>query len=177
MLGKHAWAEEHEALLQEVHEDICARGWNERVGAFVQVYGGADLDASNLLLAEYGFVDATDPRFVATVDRTIEKLSHSGLLYRYRNADDFGTPRSAFGVCSFWLVRALSSIGRRAEAETRFDELLALANRHGLYGEDFDFTTKRQLGNFPQAYCHLALIDCALTLSDGRRDDEDLICA
>ncbi len=175
MLGRKDWADEHEALLREMHEEICAKGWNDKVGSFVQVYEGTDLDASNLLLAEYGFIDAHDPRFIATVDRTIEHLAHNGLLYRYRNEDDFGTPQSAFGVCSFWLVLALCSIGRHAEAERRFDELLTLANRHGLYGEDFDFSTKRQLGNFPQAYSHLALIRCALALSSGRRGDEELI--
>jgi GH15 family glucan-1,4-alpha-glucosidase len=164
LLGKARWAADHEELAREVHADICAHGWSERLGAFTQSYGSDDLDAANLLLAEYGFLSPTDPRFVATVERTQASLGRDGLLYRYRNRDDFGEPRSAFTVCSFWLVKALASMGRRRQARELFEQLLAAANPLGLYGEDLDFTTRRQLGNFPQAYSHLALIDCALAL-------------
>jgi GH15 family glucan-1,4-alpha-glucosidase len=94
-------------------------------------------------------------------------------MFRYRNQDDFGVPQSAFTVCSFWLVKALASIGRREEARELFETLLNAANDHGLYGEDLDFATRRQLGNFPQAYSHLALIDCALELSRGE-DNENI---
>jgi GH15 family glucan-1,4-alpha-glucosidase len=166
-LGKTRWAEEHEGLAREVHAEICAHGWSERLGAFTQSYGSDDLDAANLLMAEYGFLTPTDPRFVATVERTMESLGRDGLLYRYRNHDDFGEPRSAFTVCSFWLVKALASMGRRRRARELFEQLLANANPLGLYGEDLDFGTRRQLGNFPQAYSHLALIDCALALELG----------
>jgi len=150
-------------------------GWNEEKGAFVQSYGVSDLDASNLLMAEYGFLSVTDPRFIATVERTQEELCVDGLMYRYRNQDDFGEPQSAFTVCSFWLVKALASIKRRAEARKLFESLLEAANGHGLYGEDLDFKTRRHLGNFPQAYSHLALIDCALELS--KEEDSDIIHA
>jgi len=94
-------------------------------------------------------------------------------MCRYRNQDDFGVPKSAFTVCSFWLVKALASVGRRDEARTLFESLLRAGNAHGLYSEDLDFRTRRQLGNFPQAYSHLALIDCALELS--RDEDNTLI--
>jgi alpha,alpha-trehalase len=158
-----------------MHADIIHRGWNEQKQAFVQSYGSNDLDASNLLLAEYGFIEATDPRFIATVERTQAELCVDGLMYRYRNQDDFGEPQSAFTVCSFWLVKALVSIRRRGDARRLFEELLAAANGHGLYGEDLDFRTRRHLGNFPQAYSHLALIDCALALS--REEDSEMIIA
>lgn len=175
LLEKHDWAQEYQPLLEEIHQDICDRGWNEEKQSFVQSYGSADLDASSLLLAEYGFLTPDDPRFVATVERSLEELCVDGLMYRYRNQDDFGEPRSAFTVCSFWLVKALASIKRRAAARRLFESLLKAANGHGLYGEDLDFKTRRHLGNFPQAYSHLALIDCALELS--KEEDRDIIQA
>lgn len=175
LLGKEEWADQHRDLLETMRAGILEEGWSEGKGAFVQAYGSDDLDASNLLMAEYGFIDPKDPRFVATVERTLEELCEDGLLYRYRNHDDFGRPRSAFTVCSFWMVKALISIGRRKDARRMFEELLRAANRHGLYGEDLDFATRRHLGNFPQAYSHLALIDCALDLS--RDEGNELIQA
>lgn len=174
LLGKTAWAEPREQLANEMHADICAHGWSNEASAFTQSYGTPDLDASNLLLADYGFLDAMDPRFIATVERTEQELGRDGLLYRYKNADDFGKPSSAFTVCSFWLVKALALIGQRKKARKLFEQLLASANPHGLFGEDLDFTTRRQLGNFPQAYSHLALIDCALVL-EGDDEHEVLI--
>jgi alpha,alpha-trehalase len=175
LLDKHEWAAEHRPLLMQIHEDICRRGWNEAKGAFVQAYGSTDLDASNLLMAEFGFIEPCDPRFVATVERSQVELCVDGLMYRYRNQDDFGEPQSAFTVCSFWLVKALASIKRRDQARQLFESLLKAANGHGLYGEDLDFKTRRHLGNFPQAYSHLALIDCALELS--KEEDKDIIIA
>ncbi|MDX1679176.1 MAG: glycoside hydrolase family 15 protein [Akkermansiaceae bacterium] len=175
LLDKHDWAENQRPLLEEMHESICEQGWNEEVGAFVQSYDSIHLDASNLLMAEYGFIEATDPRFVGTVEKTRQDLCVDGLMYRYRNQDDFGKPKSAFTVCSFWLVKALALIGCKDEAVELFESLLHAANCHGLYGEDLDFETRRQLGNFPQAYSHLALIDCALELS--KDEESDLIQA
>ncbi len=175
LLGKEHWADKHRELLQTIHNDICQKGWSESEQSFTQAYGSPDLDASNLLLAEYGFLPASDPRFISTVERTRDKLCVNGLMFRYRNQDDFGEPHSAFTVCSFWLVKALASIRRRDEARKLFETLLAAANMHGLYGEDLDIKTRRHLGNFPQAYSHLALIDCALTLS--KEEDTDLIVA
>jgi GH15 family glucan-1,4-alpha-glucosidase len=170
LLNKDAWASEHEPLRDEIHAEICQRGWNAEVGAFTQSYGSTDLDSSNLLMAEYGFLDGQDPQFVSTVRKTKEQLCRDGLLYRYRNHDDFGEPNSAFTVCSFWMVKALAAIGARDEARVMFEDLLAQANPKGLYGEDLDFATRRHLGNFPQAYSHLALIDCALLLGEDEND-------
>jgi GH15 family glucan-1,4-alpha-glucosidase len=95
-------------------------------------------------------------------------------MYRYRNQDDFGEPKSAFTVCSFWMVKALAAVGRQKDARAIFENLLGCANPHGLFGEDLDFETRRHLGNFPQAHSHLALIDCAHEL-DGDDEDELLI--
>ncbi|GHC59101.1 glycoside hydrolase family 15 protein [Roseibacillus persicicus] len=175
LLGKDEWAEMQRPALAQIHEDIHKRGWNEEKGAFVQAYGADDLDASNLLMAEYGFIEPTHPRFIATVEKSQEELCEDGLMFRYRNQDDFGEPKSAFTVCSFWLVKALVQIKKKAEAREMFEQLLAASNEHKLYGEDLDIETRRHLGNFPQAYCHLALIDCALALS--KEEDDEMIQA
>lgn len=175
LLGKEDWARMQEAVLQEIHEDIHEKGWDEKKGAFVQAYGSDDLDASNLLMAEYGFIEPSNERFISTVQRSRTELCNNGLMYRYKNQDDFGEPESAFTVCSFWLVKALIQIKERKDAREMFENLLALSNEHQLYGEDLDFKNFRHLGNFPQAYCHLALIDCALGLS--QEEDDELIHA
>lgn len=175
LLGKTDWAAPREQLAAEMHKDICEHGWSDEAGAFTQSYGVVDLDASNLLLADYGFLEPTDPRFIKTVERTEQELGRDGLLYRYKNKDDFGLPSSAFTVCSFWLVKALALIGKRKKARHLFEQLLAAANPHGLFGEDLDFKTRRQLGNFPQAYSHLALIDCALELDGEDEHDPDVL--
>lgn len=170
MLGKDIWADEHEPLQAEIKAHIMENGWSEKKQAFTQAYGSDDLDSSNLLMAEYGFIDYKHPKFVSTVEKSDEDLCRGGLMYRYRNQDDFGEPSSAFTVCSFWMVKALAKTGKRREARKRFETLLSYANPKGLYGEDLDFESKRHLGNFPQAYSHLALIDCALELAEDCGD-------
>lgn len=175
LLGKDKWADMQRPALEGIHQDIHQQGWSEEKQAFVQAYGSNDLDASNLLMAEYGFIEPSHPRFVSTVEKSEEELCENGLMFRYRNQDDFGEPKSAFTVCSFWLVKALVQIKRKADARSMFENLLAAANEHGLYGEDLDIKTRRHLGNFPQAYCHLALIDCALALST--EEDDEIIQA
>lgn len=145
-----------------VRADIGLNGWSERRQAFTQSYGSSALDAANLLMWRSGFVDASDPRWVATVRATYAELCVDGLTYRYRNADDFGLPKSAFTVCTFWMIQALYSIGERGLAREMFDKVLGLSNHLGLLSEDMDPETLRLLGNFPQGYSHLALIDTAL---------------
>lgn len=170
MLDKHEWAGRHIELRDAIRADVMENGWDAQKQCFTQAYGTGDLDSANLLMAEYGFIDPRDPKFVSTVEQSDKELRRGGLMYRYRNTDDFGQPGSAFTVCSFWMVKALACIGRRREARQRFETLLSYANPKGLYGEDLDFDTKRQLGNFPQAYSHLALIDCALELAEDCGD-------
>lgn len=160
------------SLRDEIKSDILANGWNEEVGAFTQSYGSNCVDAANLLIADYGFIATDDHKYVSTVEVTSEKLCRNGLMYRYKNEDDFGLPKSSFTVCSFWMVKALWNIGRKAEAKKMFDTLLGYRNHVGLMSEDLDFETKEMLGNFPQGYSHLALIDCALSLCEGDFGEE-----
>ena len=159
-------------LRDEIRADILANGWNESMGTFTQAYGSNCLDASNLLMADYGFIEASDPKFIATVQLTRKELCRDGLMYRYKNKDDFGLPKSSFTVCSFWLVKALWSIGQHEDARLMFNRLLSYRNHLGLMSEDLDFATKELLGNFPQGYSHLALIDCALALCEGDFGEE-----
>ncbi len=144
-----------------IKTDVLARGWNARINSFSQAYGNSEVDASLLLMEQYGFLEASDPRYMLTVDRIREELLRDGLMFRYRSSDDFGEPESAFTICTFWLIRALFVTGRREEARELFEQVVASSNHVGLFSEDLDFKTRRQLGNFPQAYSHLALIDVA----------------
>jgi len=152
-------------MRQKIRSDILKKGWDPDIGAFVQAYGEKHLDAANLLMEHYGFIEASDPRYVSTVIETHRQLGQNGLMYRYRNLDDFGTPKSSFTVCTFWMVKSLYRIGRQAEAQNLFHKILSYRNHLGLLSEDIDFDTKKLLGNFPQGYSHLALIDAAITLA------------
>lgn len=154
------------ALEQEIKSDIHQKAWNERVGAFTQSYGSEDMDASVLLMEGYGFIHAKDPKYIGTVKAVERELSHNGLLYRYKNKDDFGLPSSSFTICTFWFINSLFKIGEVERAEALFDQLLSYSNHLGLFSEDIDFESKRLLGNFPQAYSHLALIECAVNFSN-----------
>ena len=160
------WARECE----RVRADIMTNAWSESAGAFTQRYGSDNLDASALLMASYGFIEPDDPKFVSTVRKIRKELAQDGLMFRYKNDDDFGTPTSSFTVCSFWMVKALWQIGEREEAESMFERLLGYSNSLGLFSEDLDFKTKEMLGNFPQGYSHLAVIDCAILLGGIRED-------
>ena len=159
------------ALREEIYQDIYNNGWNEEKQAYTQYYGSSDLDASTLLMQSYGFIEADDPRFVSTVQATEKELCEDGLMYRYKNTDDFGKPTSSFTICTFWLIDSLYKIGEKRKAKAMFDQLLSYSNHLGLFSEDIDFKTKRLLGNFPQAYSHLALIETAANFSKGIATD------
>ena len=160
------------SLRAEIYNDIYKNGWNEEVQAYTQYYGSKDLDASTLLMEQYGFIEANDPRFVSTVKATEKELCKDGLMYRYKNKDDFGEPTSSFTICTFWLIDSLFKIGEKKKAKKMFDQLLSYSNHLGLFSEDIDFETKRLLGNFPQAYSHLALIETAANFSIGTSSEE-----
>lgn len=162
------------ALRTKIYDDIYKNGWNEEVGAYTQSYGSRDLDASTLLMEQYGFIHAQDPRFISTVKATGEQLCREGLLYRYKNQDDFGTPSSSFTICTFWYIDSLYKIGERKKAKEMFDTLLSYSNHLGLFSEDIDFETKRLLGNFPQAYSHLALIETAANFSRNILPEDEI---
>jgi GH15 family glucan-1,4-alpha-glucosidase len=118
-------------------------------------------------MENYGFIKAKDPRYISTVKATERELSYNGLLFRYKNKDDFGTPSSSFTICTFWFINSLYKIGEKKKAMKMFDQLLSYSNHLGLFSEDLDFETKRLLGNFPQAYSHLALIETAMNFSQN----------
>ncbi len=165
ILGKTHKKNQWLTLEEDIRTDILDHAWNEDVQAFTQSYGSTDLDASVLLMEPYGFIDARDPKYVSTVKAIEKELSNDGLLYRYKNKDDFGLPSSSFTICTFWFINSLFKIGETQKAKYMFDQLLSYSNHLGLFSEDIDFETKRLLGNFPQAYSHLALIETAVNLS------------
>lgn len=166
--------EKWKELRSEIYNDIYHNGWNDEVEAYTQSYGSKDLDASTLLMEQYGFINAKDPRFISTVKATEKQLCREGLLYRYKNKDDFGTPSSSFTICTFWFIDSLYKIGEQAKAKEMFEKLLSYSNHLGLFSEDIDFETKRLLGNFPQAYSHLALIETAANFSKGFVSEENI---
>ena len=153
------------ALRDEIHNDIMENAWNEKKQAFTQSYNSEHLDASVLLMEYYGFIDAKDPKYIKTVKAIEEELMYEGLLFRYKNEDDFGLPSSSFTVCTFWFINSLYKIGEEEKSKQLFDELLSYSNHLGLFSEDIDFSSKQLLGNFPQAYSHLALIDVAMNFN------------
>lgn len=165
LFNKTSKLERWKTLEQAIRNDIYENAWNEEVQAFTQSYNSTDLDAAVLLMESYGFIDAKDPKYISTVKAIGEHLSNDGLLYRYKNKDDFGLPSSSFTICTFWYINSLFKIGEEKEAKRQFERLTSFSNHLGLMSEDIDFKTKRLLGNFPQAYSHLALIETAINLS------------
>jgi GH15 family glucan-1,4-alpha-glucosidase len=153
-------------LRDEIKNDIMKNAWNEKKKAFTQSYNSEHLDASVLLMEPYGFIGARNKKYISTVNAIGKELSHEGLLFRYKNVDDFGTPSSSFTVCTFWYIDSLYKIGKEKKSKKLFDKLLSYSNHLGLFSEDIDFKSKRLLGNFPQAYSHLALIDTALNYNN-----------
>ena len=166
MLGKYDCEKRWQQEAGLIRRDVLERGWKEELQSFSQTYDNTALDASLLLMEPYGFLDADDIRYHKTVKAVKAALMHNGLMYRYNSEDDFGMPSSAFTICTFWLVRALFVTGEKAEARCLFDEVLRYGNHVGLMSEDLDFDTKEQLGNFPQAYSHLSLVNAAILFAE-----------
>jgi GH15 family glucan-1,4-alpha-glucosidase len=148
-----------------IRNAILARAWSAKRQAFVESFDGTHLDASVLLMGEVGFLEPQDPRFVATVDRIEEVLGAGPHLLRYEEADDFGTPETAFNVCAFWRLDALARIGRRDQAREKFEKLLGARNHLGLMSEDIDPSSGEAWGNFPQTYSMVGIINGAMRLS------------
>ncbi|MBS0000187.1 MAG: glycoside hydrolase family 15 protein [Cyclobacteriaceae bacterium] len=164
LLGMDKYLKPWSALRDAIRKDVLENGWDEELQAFTQYYGSRNMDAANLLIEHYGFIEANDPKYISTVLKTREELMRDGLMYRYINEDDFGIPSSSFTICTFWMIQSLYKIGEKAEAKKMFDHVLSCSNYLGLFSEDIDFKTKRLLGNFPQGYSHLALIETALLM-------------
>ncbi|MFF8019042.1 glycoside hydrolase family 15 protein [Streptomyces sp. NPDC007929] len=159
------------ALRDEVHREVCEKGYDPERNTFTQSYGSRELDAALLLIPRVGFLPPDDPRVIGTIDAVREELAHGGFLRRYStdDADVDGLPggEGAFLVCSYWLADALHMTGRTKEARELFERLAGLANDVGLLSEEFDPVTGRHLGNFPQAFSHIGLVNTALALFGG----------
>jgi GH15 family glucan-1,4-alpha-glucosidase len=155
-------------LRAEIHEEVCREGFNVELNAFTQAYGSDDLDASTLLMPLLGFLPAEDPRVVGTVDAIQRDLMRDGFVERYRpqqKVDGLPGDEGVFLPCSFWLVDALLMLGRDDEARALFEKLLGVSNDLGLLSEEYDPEEKRLLGNFPQAFTHVGLVNSAYNLS------------
>lgn len=149
----------------QIKATVLARSWSDKRQAFVESFGGQNLDASVLLMAEVDMIDPKDPRFVSTVDQLEKTLARGPFMMRYEEPDDFGAPETAFNVCAFWRLDALARIGRREQAREIFEGLLAARNPLGLMSEDTDAATGEAWGNFPQTYSMVGIINGAMRLS------------
>ena len=162
------WRETRDRL----HAEICAYAYDAELESFVQYYGARTLDASLLLLPVVGFLPVSDPRIVGTVRAVERTLVHNGFVHRYAvasNVDGLPGAEGAFLLCTCWLADVYVLQGRRAEARAIFERLLSIRNDLGLLAEEYDPTTRRLLGNFPQAFSHIGLVNTArnLSLADG----------
>jgi GH15 family glucan-1,4-alpha-glucosidase len=164
------------AVRDEIHAEVCARAFDPEVGAFMQAYGSKQLDASVLLMPLVGFLPPTDSRVIGTVAAIEQRLMVDGLVLRYdtKHTDDGLPPgEGAFLACSFWLADNYLVLGRHDDARALFERLLSLRNDVGLLAEEYDPRQRRQLGNFPQAFSHLALVDTALNLAHMSQGNVD----
>ncbi|OHV08762.1 glycoside hydrolase family 15 protein [Kushneria phosphatilytica] len=162
------------ALRQQIHDDICEHGFNRERNTFVQYYGGEALDASLLLIPLVGFLPADDPRMVGTIEAIQQDLMKDGFVYRFvtdKKEEDLTRGEGAFLVCGFWLVDNLLLLGRRDEARELFDRLSGVRNDLGLLSEEYHPDAQCLLGNFPQAFSHVGLINSAHNLARDRSDD------
>jgi GH15 family glucan-1,4-alpha-glucosidase len=159
------------ALRDHIHADVCARGFDAKRNSFVQYYGGREPDAALLMLPLVGFLDCRDPRMLGTIDAIKRRLMRDGLVFRYVTRPDVdGLPpgEGAFLACSFWLADCLAMLGALDDATAIFERLLGLRNDVGLLAEQYDPAARRMLGNFPQAFSHVGLVNTAHNLATYR---------
>ncbi|MER6133274.1 glycoside hydrolase family 15 protein [Streptomyces sp. NPDC001815] len=175
--GLEGDVERWRAMRDEVHREVCERGFDPERNTFTQSYGSRELDAALLLIPRLGFLPADDPRVVGTVDAVRAELARDGFVHRYdsdrggsdlKDVDGLPGGEGSFLVCSFWLADALHLTGRTKEALDLFERLVALRNDVGLLAEEYDPVAGHQLGNFPQAFSHIGLVGTALALFDGK---------
>ena len=146
----------------------CSEGWSDRANAFTQSFGSDELDASNLMLPLVGFLPADDPRVLSTIDATEERLTDErGLVYRYRADDGLDGEEGTFLLCTFWLAQALAMAGRTERARAVFERAAGFVNDVGLLAEEVDPTSGELLGNFPQAFSHIGLVNAAWAISQA----------
>ena len=166
-LGRPGPVDHWRAIRDEIHREVCREGWSDELGSFTQSFGSQRLDASLLLLPIVGFLPPDDPRIRGTLRAAQEQLSYDGFVLRYpseQTLDGLPAGEGAFLPCSFWLVDALALDGRLDEAAELFERLLSVRNDVGLLAEEYDPAAQRLLGNFPQAFSHIALVNSALNL-------------
>ena len=164
--------ERWQRLRDEVHAQVCCEGYNAEVGAFTQFYGSKLLDASLLMMPLVGFLPAEDPRVRATVEAIERRLVHKGFVHRYENdpeVDGLPPGEGSFLLCSFWLADNLALLRRRDDAHRLFERLLSIRNDVGLLAEAYDVEARRLVGNFPQAFSHIGLINTAFNLTRSHR--------
>lgn len=157
----HYW----QAQAERIRAEILARAYDSQRETFVGSFGGTELDASLLLLHDLQFLAAADPRFLGTVRAVEQELRRGNHMMRYVEQDDFGAPKNAFNICTFWLISALASIGRKDDARVIFEDMLNCRNHLGLLSEDTDPATGEMWGNFPQTYSMVGIIHSAVMLS------------
>jgi GH15 family glucan-1,4-alpha-glucosidase len=167
-LGLDGPVDRWRALRDGIHADVCAKAFDATRGTFVQSYGSTRLDASTLLLPAVGFLPGTDPRIQGTIRAVESGLCEQGFVRRYvadeQSGDGLHPGEAAFLACSFWLADAYALAGRKDDAKALFERLLSVRNDVGLLAEEYDPVTKRQLGNFPQAFSHIGLVNTAMSL-------------
>ncbi|MBI4403464.1 MAG: glycoside hydrolase family 15 protein [Deltaproteobacteria bacterium] len=164
-LGKAASFERWEKIREQIRTAIEKDGWNNELGFYTQALRGTNADAANLLMVAVNFHQPEDERYRTLVEQYEKLLTRNGYVFRYRNRDDFGLPVHAFVACSFWMIDALASIGRKEEARTMFEKIIRNTNHVGLLSEDIDPDTGELWGNFPQAYSHVGVINSAFKIS------------
>jgi GH15 family glucan-1,4-alpha-glucosidase len=164
--------ERWKALETKIRASIMARGWNSEVGSFVRYYGSKQLDAATLLMPQVRFIAADDPKMLSTIDKIRAVLGKGKFLYRYLSDDGLQGDEGSFTACSFWLVNCLTMAGRLDEAEKLIDSLIGSSNHLGLFSEELDPSTGEMLGNFPQAFTHMAFITAATALENALGERE-----
>ncbi len=159
-----------EQARDEIRQAILTRGWSDRANAFTQSFGSDELDACSLMIPLVGFLPATDRRVLATIDATLDRLTDDrGLVYRYRSHDGLEGEEGTFLLCTFWLAEALALAGQLERARTVFERAAAFVNDVGLLAEEVDASTGELLGNFPQAFSHIGLVNAAWAISEAER--------
>jgi GH15 family glucan-1,4-alpha-glucosidase len=154
----------------QIREAILTRGWSDRANAFTQSFGSDELDASNLMIPLVGFLPADDPRVLATIEATEERLTDErGLVYRYRSHDGLEGEEGTFLLCTFWLAQALATTGQAPRARVVFERAVAFVNDVGLLAEEVDPVSGELLGNYPQAFSHIGLINAAWAIAEAER--------
>jgi GH15 family glucan-1,4-alpha-glucosidase len=169
-LDAHHKVDEWKQTQDEIHEAIVTKGWSDEANSFTQAFGSPDLDASNLMMALIGFLPADDPKMLATIDATAERLTDErGLVYRYRAHDGLDGEEGTFLLCTFWLAQALAMSGQPERAHEVFERAVAFVNDVGLLAEEVDPASGELLGNFPQAFSHIGLVNAAWAILQAER--------